>query len=70
MCKVYNTIGSLTSVKSYLWQHNINEFKSLNEVINFQKNYGILRQRIFSNLKESISFINSILMPLKVISKV
>ena len=49
MCKIYNTIGSLTSVKSYLQQHNINEFKSLKEVINFQKNYSVSRQQIFSN---------------------
>lgn len=55
MCKVYNTIGSLTKVKSYLQQHNINEFKSLNEVIKFQKNYGISRQQIFSNHTLSIS---------------
>lgn len=55
MCKVYNTIGSLTAVKSYLQQHNINEFKSLKEVINFQKNYSVSRQQIFSNHTLSIN---------------
>ncbi|MEC5165454.1 hypothetical protein RCH18_001182 [Flavobacterium sp. PL11] len=47
MCKVYNTIGSLTAVKSYLHQHKINQFKSLKEVINFQKNYTNSRQKLF-----------------------
>jgi len=49
MCKVYNSIGSLTAIKSHLRQHNVNEFKSLNEVINFQKNYSVTRQQIISN---------------------
>src|SRR6187455_833115 len=48
MCKVYNSIGSLTTIKSHLHQHNITEFKSLNEVIAFQKNYPTYRQQITS----------------------
>ena len=48
MCKVYNSIGSLTTIKSHLHQHNITEFKSLNEVIVFQKNYSVNRQQITS----------------------
>ncbi len=55
MSKVHNTIGSLTAVKSYLHENNVREFKSLNEVINFSKNYSISRQQIFSNHTESIS---------------
>ncbi len=49
MCKVYNSIGSLTTVKSHLHRHNINEFNSLNEVILFHKNYSTYRQQIISN---------------------
>lgn len=48
MCKVYNSIGSLTSIKSHLREHNVNEFKSVNELIKFQKNYPALEQEIIS----------------------
>jgi len=51
MCKVYNSIGSLTAIKSHLHEHNVNEYKSLNELIAFQKNYSIARQQIISNHK-------------------
>jgi hypothetical protein len=51
MCKVYNSIGSLTTIKSHLDRHNIYEFKSLNEVIAFQKNYSSYRQQITSTHK-------------------
>ena len=49
MCKIYNSVGCLTTVKSHLHRHDITEFKSLNEVIAFQKNYETLRQQIISN---------------------
>ena len=49
MCKVYNSVGCLTTVKSHLQRHNINDFNSLNEVLNFQKNFSALRQQIISN---------------------
>ena len=48
MCRTYNTIGSLTTLKSNLTESNINDFKSLKEVINFQKSYPILRQQLVS----------------------
>jgi hypothetical protein len=51
MCKVYNPIGSLTTIKSHLHEHNVNEYKSVNELINFQKNYAVTRQQIISNHK-------------------
>jgi formyltetrahydrofolate hydrolase len=51
MCKVYNQIGSLTTIKLHLHEHNINEYKSLNELINFQKNYIFTRQQITANHK-------------------
>ncbi len=49
MCKVYNLVGPLTAIKSHLHQHNIYDFNSLNEVINFQKNYSVLQKEIISN---------------------
>jgi len=55
MCKVYNKIGSLTEVKSYLLKNNVNDFKSLSEVINFRKNYNITREKIFINHSELVS---------------
>ncbi|SDC42014.1 nuclease-related domain-containing protein [Niabella drilacis] len=49
MCQVYNTVGSLTTIKDHLYQNNINEFNSLNEVITFQKNYAAYQQQIISD---------------------
>lgn len=49
MCKTYNTIGSLTSLKKHLEENNIHDFKSLKEVINFQKSYSFLRQKLISD---------------------
>lgn len=49
MCKVHNTIGSLMTIKAHLREHNIDDFKSIKELINFQKNYSILRQEIISH---------------------
>ncbi|AOW09214.1 nuclease-related domain-containing protein [Flavobacterium gilvum] len=48
MCKVYNSIGCITTIKSHLLKNGINEFKSLNELRNFQKNYEIALQEIES----------------------
>jgi len=41
-------------VKSHLHRHNITEFKSLNEVISFQKEYAASRQKIISNSEVAI----------------
>jgi len=51
MCKVYNSIGCLTEVKSHLALHNIIDFNSLNEVIDFQKKYNTNRAEIISKHK-------------------
>jgi hypothetical protein len=51
MCKVYNTIGCLTTIESHLHEHNINEYRSLNELIDFQNNYSVARQQIISDHK-------------------
>lgn len=53
MCKTYNTIGSLTTLKSSLEKNNIYDFKSVKEVITFQKSYSISRQKLIS-LHENI----------------
>ena len=49
MCKVYNQIGSLTTIKSHLRNYHINDFNSLNELITFQKNYTVTQQQLISN---------------------
>lgn len=54
MCKVHNSVGCLTTVKSHLKRHNINDFNSLSEVLNFQKSFTALRQQIISNHEQLI----------------
>ncbi|SHH67809.1 Nuclease-related domain-containing protein [Flavobacterium johnsoniae] len=46
MCRTYNKIGSLTTLKLHLEENNIPDFKSLKEVMDFQKSYTILRQQL------------------------
>ena len=48
MCRTYHTIGSLKSLKLHLAENNIHDFKSLKEVIDFQKSYTIFRQQLIS----------------------
>jgi hypothetical protein len=54
MCKVHNPVGCLTAVKAHLRRHNINDFSSINEVINFQNNFSTLRQQIISKHEQLI----------------
>jgi hypothetical protein len=49
MCKVYNSVGSLTTIKFHLHRHNIDDLNSLHEIIAFQKDYSTYRQQIISN---------------------
>ena len=49
MCKTYNTIGSLTTLKSHLDRTNIHDFKSLKDVIDFQNSFTTYRQKIISH---------------------
>lgn len=49
MCKTYNTIGSLTTLKSQLDNNGIQDFKSLKDVIEFQNSYTTYRQEIISH---------------------
>lgn len=48
MCKINNTIGSLTTIKKHLNQNNIDDFHSINELLAFQNNYDISRKQIIS----------------------
>lgn len=48
MCKTYNIIGSLASIKSHLERNNIYDFKSLKEVIVFQSSYETSRKQLIS----------------------
>ncbi len=54
MIKIYNTIGSLTTLKLNLEENNIYDFKSLKEVIEFQRSFAISRQQLISNHKNLI----------------
>jgi len=54
MCKIHNSIGSLTTVKSHLKRNNIHDFHSLKEVLDFQKNFSALRNQIISNHEQFI----------------
>lgn len=49
MCKVHNSIGSLKQIKSHLRDHGVNDFKSVNELIQFQRTYSTTHQQIISN---------------------
>lgn len=54
MCRTYNMIGSLTTLKSHLEENNIYDFKSLKEVIVFQSSYSTLRQHLISDHEKLI----------------
>jgi len=54
MCKVHRSVGCLTTIKTHLKRHNINDFNSLNEVLKFQKNFSNLRQQIISSHEQLI----------------
>jgi hypothetical protein len=54
MCKVHNSVGCLTTVKTHLRRHKINDFNSINEVIVFQKSFSTLKQQIISSHEQLI----------------
>lgn len=54
MCNIHNSVGCLTRIKTHLNQHGINDFKSLNEVISFQKNFSTLKQQIISEHEQLV----------------
>jgi hypothetical protein len=49
MCRTYNMIGSLTTLKSHLEKNNIYDFKSLKDVIDFQSSFTTYRQQLISH---------------------
>lgn len=54
MCRTYNMIGSLSTLKSLLGENNIQDFKSLKEVINFQNSYPTTRKQLISTHEKLI----------------
>jgi hypothetical protein len=46
MCIVFNTIGCLNDIQKQLDNHNINEFSSVDELINFQKTCHFTQEQI------------------------
>lgn len=54
MCRTYNAIGSLTTLKLLLEENNIRDFKSLKEVMNFQSAYPTIRQKIVADHEKLI----------------
>jgi len=55
MCRTYNTIGSLTTLKSHLDKSKIHDFKSLKEVMHFQSAYPTIRQELISHHENVIA---------------
>lgn len=49
MCRIYNKVGSLNTLKSHLADSNIHEFKTLREVMHFQRSYLSIRQQVISH---------------------
>ena len=54
MCRTYNTIGSLASLKSHLKDNSILEFNSIKEVIDFQRSFETTRLRLISSYENLI----------------
>lgn len=54
MCTIYNPVGCLREMNSYLQQHHINDIKSLDEIFEFHKNYETYRLKIISDHKHLI----------------
>lgn len=49
MCKTYNTIGSLTVLKAHLDRNHIHDFRSLEDVLDFQHAYTGARQQLIAH---------------------
>lgn len=49
MCNVYNTIGALNTIQNELVNNNIDDFNTLEELINFQKEFHIKEQKIIQH---------------------
>ena len=65
MSKIYNQIGSLRVIKSHLQNNNIHEFNSINQLLNFQKEYNQIKSDLIEIhskliLKEKTELVNEI----------
>ncbi|MBZ4034783.1 hypothetical protein K6T82_08395 [Flavobacterium sp. 17A] len=49
MCRVHNKIGCLNTLQLELVRNNIDDFNSINELIDFQKNFHTTEQKIISD---------------------
>lgn len=54
MCRVYNIIGALNDIQSHLVKNNLDEFYSLDELIQFEKDYHSTEKQIILNHTLSI----------------
>lgn len=54
MCLVYNTIGALSQVESYLIKNGLYEFNSISEILDFEKNYHFYEEQILFKHKSLI----------------
>ncbi|MBL7766835.1 MAG: NERD domain-containing protein [Chitinophagaceae bacterium] len=54
MCNIHNQVGSLTSIKTRLHQEHIHDFKSINELLTFQRNYTEAQKQIHCNHTQRI----------------
>ncbi|MBL7839649.1 MAG: NERD domain-containing protein [Cyclobacteriaceae bacterium] len=55
MCKIYNTIGSLTFIKNRLAQNGIHDFHSINELLAFQRNYAVAREEVIAKQRAVVT---------------
>lgn len=61
MCRIYNTIGCLNTIQIQLVKYQVDEFRTLNELIDFRKNYHIEEEEIYSTHRLLIEDEKSIL---------
>jgi len=54
MCQVYNSVGSLTVIKSRLSRYNVTDFNSVRELIVFRKSYSSRKQEIICEHEQKI----------------
>jgi hypothetical protein len=54
MCKIFNTIGSLNDIQYHLDYNRIDEYKSIDELINFRINYHFTQQQVILHHTEQI----------------
>jgi hypothetical protein len=49
MSKTYNQVGTLSTIKTQLYNNDIKDLHSINDLISFHQNFSVNRQRIISN---------------------